>query len=63
MEKPSPRMQIRNLPYRIYRELSRLLDTPGDKDWKAFVSVLPDGMYARKQVFCELLWGSVMVKL
>jgi len=50
MEMPSPRMQIRNLPYRIYRELSRLLDTPGDRDWKALVSVLPDGMYKRNQV-------------
>ena len=63
MEMPSPRMQIRNLPYRIYRELSRLLDTPGDRDWKALVSVLPDGMYKRNQVFYELLWVSILVKI
>ena len=50
MDRPNPRLQIRKLPYRIHRELSRLLDIPGDKDWKALVAVLPDGMYSRDQV-------------
>ena len=50
MAKPDPRLQIRKLPYRIHRELSKLLDIPGDKDWTALASVLPDGMYSRDQV-------------
>ena len=55
MDKPDPKLQIRKLPYRIHRELSKLLDTPGDKDWKALVSVLPDGMYTRSQVCLKVL--------
>lgn len=50
MSTPDPRLQIRKLPYRIHHELSRLLDIPGDKDWSALISVLPDGMYSRREV-------------
>ena len=58
MDRPDPKLQIRKLPYRIHRELSILLDTPGDKDWRALVSVLPDGMYSRSQV----CWKSLTEK-
>ena len=47
-------MQIRELPSKIYKELSSLLDIPGEKDWKALVSVLPEGIYSKSQVFYEL---------
>jgi len=46
----NPKMQIRELPSKIYKELSSLLEMPGEKDWKALVSVLPDGIYSKIQV-------------
>ena len=50
MAKPDPKLQIRKLPYRIHLELSRLLDIPGEKDWRSLIAVLPDGMYTTNQV-------------
>ena len=50
MAKPDPNLQIRKLPYRIHLELSRLLDIPGEKDWRSLIAVLPDGMYTTNQV-------------
>ena len=54
MDLYNPKMEIRELPTKIYKELCSLLDIPGEKDWKALVSVLPDGIYSKSQVFCEL---------
>ena len=50
MSKPDPKTEIRKLPFRFYRDLSSLLDIPGDKDWKKLISVLPEGMYNRNEV-------------
>ena len=50
MDKPDPRLQIRKLPFRIFRELSQLLDIEGNKDWKALAAALPDGMFSGPQV-------------
>lgn len=66
MAKPDPKLQIRKLPYRIHLELSRLLDIPGEKDWRSLIAVLPDGMYTTNQVSkahcCGCDWLVVMFK-
>jgi hypothetical protein len=42
--------QIRKLPYGTLQKLERYLEPASDKDWKALISVMPQGRYDRSQV-------------
>ena len=41
--------QIRKLPFHKLRKLDRYLET-GDRNWKALISVMPEGRYDQSQV-------------
>jgi ubiquitin-protein ligase len=44
--------QLRKLPYSIIQSLAQFLDNPDDNtmNWKALISVMPDGAYTQQQV-------------
>ena len=41
--------QIRKLPFHKLRKLDRYLET-GDRNWKALISVMPEGRYDQSEV-------------
>ncbi len=42
--------QLRKLPFGMLQKLDRYLEPPGDKDWKALISVMPAGRYDKSKV-------------
>ena len=55
---PYMNMQIRKLPFGIFKKLSDQLDIDGPRDWKALISVMPTGMYSKEQVTKQYLDSS-----
>ena len=42
--------QIRKLPYGVHRQLARILDAPGNSDWRAVIAVIPGDHYGPYEV-------------